>query len=244
MNLDRPTVNTVILGLALIVTGGLVGRGFSAGRATDRFVTVKGVSERDAKADLALWPLRLLVAGSDLPGAYTRLNSQTRLVRAFLARNAIDTSQLEVQNVSVTDAYANQDASSKSAGSRYVIRQTLMVRSTDPAKLLAASQRVGELVEAGVALTSGDEFGGGGPTFVFTGLNSLKPGMIAEATARARDAATQFANDSRSQLGGIRQADQGVFEILPRDQAPGVTEQSQIQKTVRVVSTVQYFLRD
>jgi hypothetical protein len=35
----------------------------------------------------------------------------------------------------------------------------------------------------------------------------------------------------------------GVFVILPRDQAPGVNESNQLQKIVRVVSTVQYFLK-
>ena len=47
--------------------------------------------------------------------------------------------------------------------------------------------------------------------------------MIADATARAREAAEQFARDSRASLGGIRRANQGVFEILPRDQAPGIS---------------------
>jgi hypothetical protein len=35
-----------------------------------------------------------------------------------------------------------------------------------------------------------------------------------------------------------------VFEILPRDPAPGVMEQNRIEKTVRVVSTVEYLLRE
>jgi hypothetical protein len=78
---------------------------------------------------------------------------------------------------------------------------------------------------------------------VFTGLNKLKPRMIAEATARAREAGEQFAKDSRTTLGDIRQANQGVFEILPRDQAPGVSEGNQIAKVVRVVSTIDYFLK-
>jgi hypothetical protein len=68
--------------------------------------------------------------------------------------------------------------------------------------------------------------------------------MIADATARARESAEQFARDSKSELGGIRRASQGVFEILPRDQAPGMTEGSQIDKTVRVVSTVEYALEN
>lgn len=241
--LDRPIVYFSVLSLGLVIAGALIGGGFARGRERDRFVTVKGVSERPASADLALWPLRILVSGNHLPAAYARLNGQVRLVRAFLGRNGIDTVQVEVQQFSVSDATANQFRALE-MGSRYVIRQTLMVRSTDPAKVAAANQRVGELVQAGVVLSSGEEYGAGGPTFVFTGLNAIKPAMIAEATSRAREAATQFANDSRSTLGGIRQADQGVFVILPRDPAAGIQQESQIEKTVRVVTTVQYFLRD
>ncbi len=81
-----------------------------------------------------------------------------------------------------------------------------------------------------------------GPFYLFTRLNDIKPAMIAEATKNARAAAQQFAADSGSSLGAIRQASQGVFQILPRDAAPGQSEEKQIQKTVRVVSTVDYVL--
>jgi len=146
---------------------------------------------------------------------------------------------------SATDAFANQYASDRRPANRYVVHQTVLVRSSRPDQVLAASQQIGELAAIGVAISSGGEFGAnsGGPTFVFSGLNKLKPEMIADATARAREAASQFARDSRSQLGGIRQANQGVFEILPRDQAPGINESSQIAKVVRVVSTIDYYLR-
>nr|MBA2707302.1 SIMPL domain-containing protein [Gemmatimonadaceae bacterium] len=150
--------------------------------------------------------------------------------------------QSELQDFAVQDANTNQYGSGQPSASRFVIHQTVVVRSLRPDLVLAASQRVAELVSAGVVLSSGGEYGSGGPTFVFTGLNKLKPQMIAEATARAREGAEQFARDSRSGLGGIRRASQGVFEILPRDQAQGITEASQIVKTVRVVSTVEYSL--
>jgi hypothetical protein len=108
--------------------------------------------------------------------------------------------------------------------------------------VLAASQRLNELVEAGVVFSSGGEYAATGPSFIFTKLNDLKPEMIAEATSRARDAAEQFARDSKTHVGGIRRANQGVFEILPRDQANGIQEESQVEKTLRVVSTVEYLL--
>ena len=232
-----------IIATGLAVGGLFVGSGFARMRTSDRYVTVKGISEREAKADLAIWPLHLVAADNDLAKAHSQIEGSVARIRTFLTTYQIDTSQAELQDFSVTDAATNQ-YSGQQAGSRYVIRQTVVVRSLKPDLVLAASQRVGELVSAGVVLSSGGEYGSGGPTFVFTGLNKLKPQMIAEATARAREAADQFARDSRSSLGGIRQASQGVFEILPRDEAPGLTEGSQVAKRVRVVSTVDYFLRD
>jgi hypothetical protein len=105
---------------------------------------------------------------------------------------------------------------------------------------------------AGVATSSSrrlscaqrQEYGAGGPTFVFTKLNDFKPQMIAEATARARESAETFARDSKSTLSGIRTASQGFFEILPRDQAEGISEQTQVMKRLRVVTSVEYALRD
>jgi len=241
---DRGAIGALILAIGIVVGGALVGNGFAHARSGDRYVTVKGVAEEQVKADLAIWPLRIVAADNDLARAHSSLQRSTHLVREFLARQGIDTAGASVQDFSVSDAATNQYASAERIGTRYVIRQTLVIRSTNPDQVAAASQRVAELVSAGVILSSGGEYGNGGPTFVFTKLNELKPRMIAAATARAREAAEQFARDAKSDLGGIRQASQGVFEILPRDQAQGISEESQVTKTVRVVSTVDYLLRD
>ena len=240
--MDRPLVPAIVLAAGVALAGLLVGLGFARGRDADRFVSVKGVSEREVNADLAIWPLRVVSADNDLATANTTLQTSVRRLREFLARQGIDSTQTSVQDFSATDAFANQYGGGQIT-SRYVIRQTVVVRSTNPAQILAASQRVAELVSAGVVLSSGSEYGSNGPTFLFTKLNDVKAPMIAEATARAREAAEQFARDSRASLGGIRRASQGVFEIQPRDQAPGISQESQVVKTVRVVSTVEYSLK-
>lgn len=239
------TIRTVIMAVAIILAGFLAGNGFARARSADRYVTVKGVSEREARADLAIWPLSVVGADNTLAAAHAKLATSITGVRQFLARNGIDTTQIELTGFSVSDALAQEYGPERLPTNRYIIRETLMVRSQRPDLVLAASQRIGELAAIGVVVSSGQDRGpGGGPTFVFTGLNKLKPPMIAEATARAREGAEQFAKDSRSDLAGIRRANQGVFEILARDQAPGVGAESQINKLVRVVSTVEYLLKD
>ena len=231
----------VILALGILLAGVAAGAGFRAARTADRFVTVKGVSEREVEADLALWPLQIVAADNALNAAQEKMNRMVADTRAFLRDVGVSDDQVSVQSFRVRDTQAELYGGAP-APNRFIITQTLMVRSEDPRTLASAAQRVGELVQSGVVLTSGQEYGPGGPTFIFSGLNELKPEMLAEATERAREAAQEFAASSGSEVGKIRRANQGVFQILPRDPAPGQQEQHQLYKTVRVVSTIEYLL--
>ncbi len=96
-------------------------------------------------------------------------------------------------------------------------------------------EQSGKLVKQGIVLANSY---GRGTEFLFTGLNRIKPAMIAEATKNARKAAEQFAQDSGSKVGSIRKARQGLFTIRNRDM------NSPDLKIVRVVTTVEYFLKD
>lgn len=232
----------LIMAIAVIMGGWFIGNGYRSGQTADRFVTVKGLAERDVTADLAIWPLQLVAASDRLADAQASLDRDEASVLAFLAEHGIDASNVALQGVEVTDNMAIQYGPGERTGPRYIVQQILMVRSEDPASIQRASQAIGDLVGAGVVLKSGQGWGPAQPTYVFKQLNALKPEMIAEATSSAREAARQFAADSETELGGIRRANQGVFVILPRDEAPGIQEQTQLEKTVRVVATVDYYL--
>ena len=102
------TIRTLISSVGITLAGLLIGNGFARARSADRFVTVKGVTEREARADLAIWPLRLVAADNDLGRAHAALQASTKQVLDFLVRQQIDTSQAALQDFAVTDAYANQ----------------------------------------------------------------------------------------------------------------------------------------
>lgn len=233
-------IAALILGLSAIISASLISDGLTDLRTGDRYVTVKGVAEREVNADLALWPIRFVATGVSLSEAQDKARSSRNAIMAFLKLQAIGDSAVELQRLDVTDTRANpyQDNNNEQ---KFIISQTLMVRSEDIEKIRQAAQGVSELVDSGVVLSS--DYGPSGPTYLFNGLNDIKPGMIAEATASAREAASQFAEDAKTELGDLRRANQGVFQILARDQAPGVSEQQHPVKTVRVVSTVEYYLR-
>ena len=232
----------IIMAAGIAAAGWFIGTGFVRSRKTDRFVTVKGIAERDVEPDIALWPLRFVATDDDLAAARTTIKESLAHVMRFLETYGIGEDAVALQNLMVNDMLSNPYRNADS-GTRYIITQTVMVRSPEPDLIRTASQNIGVLVDAGVVLSPEYE-GAGGPTYLFSRLNSIKPEMIAEATANARKAAEKFAKDSGSELGGIRRANQGVFVILPRDDVGGMNEGKQYYKTVRVVSTIEYYLKD
>ncbi len=242
MRRDLGIVPVLIAAAGIALAGWFIGHGFIKGRLADRIVTVKGLAERNVMADLALWPIRFASTDNNLAQAQRKIEESKQAVLQFLLSNGISREQVEQQALQVNDLLTNPYRSGP-MDSRYIITATLMVRSEDPQLIQSTSQKTSELVQAGVVLSS-YEGPSGGPTYLFTRLNDLKPDMIAEATANARRAAEQFAKDSGSHLGKIRNANQGTFVILPRDSAPGISEENQLHKTVRVVATIEYYLSD
>ena len=229
----------VILGLGLLGAGFLVGRGFERGRAADRYVTVKGLAEAFVSADLAVWPLRVTGTGDDLGRVQDRIDADLATISGFLPEQGIEPEALQPQRVEVTDLLAQPYRPEGAGENRFILAQTVIVRTEQVDLVARLNQLTGELVKRGVVLTDA-----GGPTYLFTRLNEIKPEMLAEATRNARISAEQFAADSGSAIAGIRRASQGLFEILARDPAPGLFEPNQLDKQVRVVSTIEYRLRD
>jgi hypothetical protein len=153
-------------------------------------------------------------------------------VRDFLTRAGFDADEITTSPTRVEDRWAYNYGSDRPP-ERYRATSSVTLRTEKVKRALPVISRSGELLNAGVLITEGSD-----PQYDFQALQSIKPGLIAEATANARKAAEQFAKDSGSTVTGIRTANQGVISIDDRDQT------SPFIKNVRVVTTVEYFLKD
>jgi hypothetical protein len=250
-NRGEITLLGCFLALGLIVGGWTLGAQIKATRLADRYVTVRGLAERTVKSDLAIWPLDYKEAGDDLPSLYSKIEADRKIILQFLNQQGIQLPETEIGIVSVVDAQTNEYGNSRQAVRRYIAEQQIIVRTNRVDQVATAAQRTDILVRQGVALTHRN-IGGDGLAYKFTGLNSIKPDMITEATRNARAAAERFAMDAGSSVGTIRQATQGVFSILPADSGVpadsengpsfGNDSDSSLMKTVRVVTEVEYYL--
>ena len=116
--------------------------------------------------------------------------------------------------------------------------RTMTLRSNQVHNVAETYTKTGDLISTGVVFENRYD---SPVSYIFTNLNEIKPQMLEMATKNARQAALEFAKSSDSKVGKIHSANQGVFSILPRDNSNAV-ESQQINKKVRVVATVEYFL--
>ena len=226
----------VLLCLGFLGLGFFVTRGFVSFKAMDRSVTVKGLSEREVPADVAIWPIRFNVTGDDLVALYASVEQSNAQVVEFLRAKGFGETEISVGAPSILDREAQGYARDQGPRFRYTATSSLTVYSNQVDKVRAAMNDLVDLGKQGLAL-SGQDYEAR-TQFLFTKLNDLKPEMVEEATRNAREVATRFAKDSESTLGKIRSASQGQFSIEDRD------SNTPYVKKVRVVSTVEYYLSD
>jgi uncharacterized protein len=236
-------IAALILALGIAAGSYFITQGLIHFRSFDRSVSVKGLAVMDVEADLVLWPIKHAATGNDLPAVQQSVEENSRKVIAFLKAQGLTEKDIAARKIEVTDLLAQSYRPENAQDMRFIVSETVMVRTNSVDAVDKASQNVGDLLRQGVSLARDPNSGTSGfPEYIYTKLNDIKPGMIAEATRNARASAAQFAKDSGAKVGAIKDAYQGVFEILPRDSGASYTERQERHKTVRVVATLQFYL--
>lgn len=227
-------LDTLVWVVGILAASFLLGSQIASIRTADRSVQVKGAAEIPVVADLATWALNVNSSGNDLPTVQKQLNGDLAKIRAFLGEYGISGTDIEAGSLSVSDAASNQY--SEQRGPRFSVSGGVNVRTANLDGVRKAKNALGDLVGDGVILTNSY-----GPNYAFTRLNEAKLDLVGKSTAAAYQAAAQFAKDSGAKVGGIRRARQGSVEVLGRDGFMGESEQ--INKILRVVTTVDYDLK-
>lgn len=224
----------ISIGLGILIGSIFIANALFKIKSAERYVTVKGLAEREVDADLAIWPITFKDVGNDLAELQNLVEKRRKVISAFLIDRGFSKENISYSAPKITDAQADYYGNNRPSY-RYRVQATVTLRSSKVQLIKESMEVSGDLVSKGVVLADNWE---SRTAFMFTGLNEIKPEMIKEATVNAREAASTFAEDSGSKVGKIRKASQGYFNISNRDQ------NSPDKKIVRVVTTMEYFLVD
>ena len=223
-----------ILALGLALAGFFIAGGLGDIRKGAQIVSVKGLAEQEVMADYVNWPLTFTTSGEELAAVQVKMQAAQDSISTFLGKMGLkNEDDFRMSPWRVTDSRA-RDYSGNPTADRYIMEGTVQVTSANVDAVTAAARALSQLLSEGVLVNST------GINYIFTGINEVKPALIAEATKQARIAAEQFANDSQAKVGGISHAAQGAINIRVRGN--DYDDPAQPQKIIRVVTTVDYLL--
>lgn len=228
-------ISALLVALGLIGLGLCVRSGMISFTERNRVVTVRGLAEREVKANKVTWPISYTIVGNDLPSMYAEMERNNKTVIDYLTSNGLTANEYNVAAPKVDDLQADR-YNSNPIRYRYNLTSNITVASEQVDLVRKLINEQGELIKQGIAI-SPDNWNNQ-IIYEYTELNSIKPDMIAEATHNAREAADKFAADSGSKIGKIKDAQQGQFSIEDRD------PYTPFVKKVRVVTYVNFFIED
>jgi hypothetical protein len=197
---------------------------------------VRGLAELTVKANKATWQLIYKVSSNskeELPSLYASAENSQNMIIRLLTEKGFELDELEI---GVVD-YRNQefrDKSQKLIEQKHTLEGSITVYTEQVELVSAVRANVNALIAQGLNIENRM------PVYRFTKLNDIKPEMLRQATRNAQLAANEFAQIAGVEVGGIRNARQGNFSIL--DAGENYTNTNSIEKDVRVVSTITFYL--
>lgn len=235
--------------IALIVFGCFIAAGISSGgyfigqtmynsKVALNTAEAKGLAERRVKADQANWTINYSVAGvqqSQIPALYKQSESNQKKIIAILKENGLTHDEIQI---GVIDYFYREFRNNQQVlvDQRHELRGAINVETSNVDIVSKARAAVNKLIAEGIRIDNQ------APQYRFTSLNNIKPEMLKEATQNAQIAANEFAGSAGAKVGKIRSARQGSFYI--RDAGSEYGDTQKIEKDVRVVTTITFYLEN
>jgi hypothetical protein len=226
----------VAVGLAL--AGYFIGQTLYNAKVALNTAEAKGLAERRVTADRANWNIILKVQGTsraEVPSLYQQAEQQQQTIVNLLKDSGFDEGEIQP---GVLDYHYQEYRDDKQVlvDQNHVLVGTISVETQKVELVGKVRASVNKLMAQGIDIENQT------PAYRFTKLNEIKPDMLREATKNARIAANEFAENAGVKVGGIRDARQGNFFV--RDAGEDYGDTAKIDKDVRVVTTITFYLTE
>jgi len=226
------------LAVGIATAGYFISETLYKSRVALNTAVVKGLAERKVQADKAFWSIKYTVTGDEqasIAELYKESESDQKTITTLLTKNGFSAEEIKPGIINYFKKEF-RDENQKLVETKHVLVGAIEVQTSQVTLVAEGRSKLNTLIAQGLDVDNN------APSYHFTKLNDIKPAMLKEATTNARLAANEFAINAGVKVGGIRRATQGGFIIRDIGQNYGDTQK--IEKNVRVVTNVTFFLTD
>ena len=242
----------VILALGFIIGALIMSSAWKKVASSNVTITVTGSASKQIKSDLGIWKGSFSVDSPTMEEAYKKLQDINTKIKNYLVSfgfpadkivfSSINTSPNYESKSGSRNPYMDYDIGSKPSGKiiGYNLSQSVEIESPDVDKIDLLSRSVTELINQGIAISSGS------PTFLYTKLSDLKIEMIGLASQDAKTRAEQIAKATGNKVGDVRSSKTGVMQVNAKNSTEvtdyGINDTSSLEKTITAVVNVSFLI--
>ncbi len=241
----RHISSSIIIAIAVIISVIILSNTYKNRNRHNDTINVTGLGSKDFTSDLIVWSGSFSKKDMLLDKAYEALKQDREIIRNYLVGKGIAEDEIVFSSVNINrdyDYYYDNQNRRHSTFTGYNLNQNVTIQSNNVDLVEDVSRQVTDLINRGVELYSYE------PQYYYTKLAELKIEMIAEATRDARVRAEQIAENSGAQLGDLRYARMGVFQIIARNSNEdyswgGTFNTSAKEKTATITMKLQFGIK-
>lgn len=239
----KPYIKTLLVCLTALLGVTVLAGAYKYKFRAQETISVTGLAERDFVSDQIVWSGNYSRKMMDLKSAYAQLKSDEQSIRSYLLGKGVKETELIFSAVGIEKEFNTRyDSEGRTLGTDftgYKLMQSVTVDSRDIEKVEKISREVTELIQSGI------EFNSASPAYFYSKLSELKIDLLAKASADAKDRAQTIAKNSGSELGKIKKATMGVFQITGQNSNEdfsygGVFNTSSRNKTASITIRIDY----
>jgi uncharacterized protein len=231
-----------VLSLSLVISSLIGATAIRNFQQAKDILVVTGSAKRAIRADYIV--LRLLVSSQQATAqeAYQDLKSQTERVQSYLKENQVPDDAI---SLSAIETYPIREVNSNGQETgqtlAYRLSQRWELRSNDVEKYTKLGQEAMGLINEGINIVAEP------PQYLYTQLGQLRIEMVAEAAKDAKARAEAIARSTGTQVGTVRSAETGVFQITSRYSTEvsdyGIYDTTSLEKDITAVVSVKFSLK-
>ena len=147
--INSRVLSAFIVAVGLVLAGACLRSGIVKFKQLDRVVSVKGLAEREVKADKVTWPLTYKEIGNDPSVMYSTLEAKNAKVVAFLKKAGITDGEISVNPPLISDRQAD-NYNNEIMNFRYKATSVITVTSANVDKVRQLMRRTAELMKQGM----------------------------------------------------------------------------------------------
>lgn len=212
VSIDKARViSSFFIGIAVVVAAVVLAASWNKTHVSHQTVTVTGHGQKDFQSDLIVWRATFSRQAPTLADANRLIRSDIGEVKHFFATHGIPEQEVAFASLKVRREYATvYNSQGNITGNEFkgfVLVQDVTVQSRDLMRVEEMTGSVGDIIEKGI------EFSAQSPDYFFTKLQDLKIELLKQATADGLERAATIAGNAGSNVGNLRNAGMGVFQI-------------------------------